>query len=94
MTDEPILACDDVAKHFVEAGTRLDVLTGVNLRVLRGDAGSVRQLDPHSPVENPAFDITPAPLVTALITERGIVDPVAGMHFARRARLNDPQNLK
>lgn len=37
MTDEPILACDDVAKHFVEAGNRLDVLTGVNLRVLRGE---------------------------------------------------------
>ncbi len=37
MTDEPILACDDVRKHFVEAGNRLDVLTGVNLRVLRGE---------------------------------------------------------
>jgi lipoprotein-releasing system ATP-binding protein len=37
MTDEPILACDGVAKHFVEAGNRLDVLTGVNLRVLRGE---------------------------------------------------------
>jgi len=37
MTDEPILACDDVRKHFVEAGHRLDVLTGVNLRVLRGE---------------------------------------------------------
>jgi lipoprotein-releasing system ATP-binding protein len=37
MTDEPILACDDVRKHFVEAGNRLDVLTGVNLRVMRGE---------------------------------------------------------
>jgi len=28
------------------------------------------------PVRNPAFDVTPAELVTALITERGIVQPV------------------
>ncbi|WP_306475986.1 S-methyl-5-thioribose-1-phosphate isomerase [Methyloversatilis sp.] len=76
------------------AAIPIEARHGDELRVLRGDAGSVRQLDPHSPVENPAFDITPAPLVTALITERGIVDPVSGMHFARRARLNDPQNLK
>jgi lipoprotein-releasing system ATP-binding protein len=41
MTDEPILACDDVAKHFVEAGNRLDVLTGVNLRVMRGETLAV-----------------------------------------------------
>ena len=27
-------------------------------------------------VANPAFDVTPAELVTALITERGIVSPV------------------
>ena len=37
MTDEPILACDDVRKHFIEAGNRLDVLKGVNLRVLKGE---------------------------------------------------------
>jgi lipoprotein-releasing system ATP-binding protein len=37
MTDEPILACDDVRKHFIEAGNRLDVLTGVNLRVMKGE---------------------------------------------------------
>jgi methylthioribose-1-phosphate isomerase len=27
-------------------------------------------------VYNPAFDVTPAELVTAIITERGIIDPV------------------
>jgi methylthioribose-1-phosphate isomerase len=27
-------------------------------------------------VANPAFDVTPAELVTALVTERGIVSPV------------------
>jgi methylthioribose-1-phosphate isomerase len=27
-------------------------------------------------VKNPAFDVTPAGLITAIITERGIVPPV------------------
>src|SRR5512135_306007 len=37
MTDQAILACDDVRKHFLEAGNRLDVLTGVDLRVMKGE---------------------------------------------------------
>ena len=37
MTDEEILSCTDVRKHFVEAGSRLDVLKGVELRVARGE---------------------------------------------------------
>ncbi|HEX5649289.1 MAG TPA: ATP-binding cassette domain-containing protein [Steroidobacteraceae bacterium] len=37
MTDQPILACDGVRKHFDEAGQRLEVLQGVELRVLRGE---------------------------------------------------------
>jgi lipoprotein-releasing system ATP-binding protein len=36
MTDE-ILGCVDVCKHFEEAGHRLEVLRGVNLRVGRGE---------------------------------------------------------
>ena len=41
MTDEAILACDDVRKHFEEAGQRLEVLKGVNLRVARGETIAV-----------------------------------------------------
>jgi lipoprotein-releasing system ATP-binding protein len=37
MTDQPILACDGVRKHFDEAGQRLEVLQGVELQVLRGE---------------------------------------------------------
>ena len=37
MTDQPVLACDDVHKHFDEAGQRLEVLKGVELRVMRGE---------------------------------------------------------
>jgi methylthioribose-1-phosphate isomerase len=41
---------------------------------VRGVAG--RQTAPTaSPVFNPAFDVTPAELITAIITERGVVRP-------------------
>jgi methylthioribose-1-phosphate isomerase len=30
---------------------------------------------PDTPVRNPAFDVTPAALVTALVTERGVAEP-------------------
>jgi methylthioribose-1-phosphate isomerase len=46
---------------------------------VRGVAG--RQTAPAaSPVFNPAFDVTPAALITAIITERGVVRPP--YHFA------------
>ncbi len=35
---------------------------------------SVRTTSPDTPVRNPAFDVTPARLVTGLITERGICE--------------------
>jgi lipoprotein-releasing system ATP-binding protein len=37
MTETTILSCDDVRKHFEEAGQRLDVLTGVEMVVNRGE---------------------------------------------------------
>ncbi|MGB5103915.1 MAG: lipoprotein-releasing ABC transporter ATP-binding protein LolD [Steroidobacteraceae bacterium] len=41
MTDTEILACVDVRKHFVEAGQRLDVLTGVDLRIGSGESVAI-----------------------------------------------------
>ena len=41
----------------------------------RGDPCTVRLLTAMSPVANPAFDVTPATLVSGLITERGICAP-------------------
>jgi methylthioribose-1-phosphate isomerase len=38
--------------------------------------GDARFAPPGTPVRNPAFDVTPASLVTALVTERGTVRPV------------------
>ena len=41
--------------------------------VLDGRVVRTRVVSPKSPVANPAFDVTPARLVTGLITERGVV---------------------
>ena len=43
------------------------------------DSGIVRSrvVNPGSPAANPAFDVTPARLVTGLVTERGVVAPGA-----------------
>ncbi len=41
-------------------------------RTAAGDIASVRLVPEDSPVANPAFDVTPARLVTGLITERGV----------------------
>jgi methylthioribose-1-phosphate isomerase len=43
-----------------------------------GQIHRIRVTSPGSPAFNPAFDVTPARLVTALITERGIVRPSEG----------------
>ena len=41
-------------------------------RLLDGRVGTVAIAAPGSPAVNPAFDVTPARLVTGFITERGI----------------------
>lgn len=42
-----------------------------------------KQLTPHGvDIENPAFDITPARYVTAIITERGVVQPPSNQTLA------------
>lgn len=38
---------------------------------------------PDAPVWNPAFDVTPAELVTAIITERGVLEPPFGEAIRR-----------
>ena len=38
-------------------------------------AGGALLTLPGVPVRNPAFDVTPAPLITALVTERGVAAP-------------------
>lgn len=40
-----------------------------------GTRRKIRVASPGSPAMNPAFDVTPASLVTAIITEKGIAEP-------------------
>lgn len=44
--------------------------------VRRAGGGELLTL-PGTPVRNPAFDVTPAELITALVTERGVAAPVS-----------------
>ena len=54
---------------------------GDSIEIEERDADEVRAFGgvattlPGTPVRNPAFDVTPAPLVTALVTERGVARP-------------------
>ena len=44
-------------------------------REVAGVPGGARSCPPARAVHNPAFDVTPARLVTALVTERGVLHP-------------------
>jgi methylthioribose-1-phosphate isomerase len=52
--------------------------SGAEIPIEERDASEVRRVGPHqtapetSPVYNPAFDVTPAALIAAIITERGV----------------------
>jgi methylthioribose-1-phosphate isomerase len=54
---------------------------GEAIEIEERDPGEVRSVAgrlvtlPDTPVRNPAFDVTPAALVTALVTERGVAAP-------------------
>jgi methylthioribose-1-phosphate isomerase len=53
------------------AGTELTTVTG---RAMDGSITTVRIAPSDSPAANPAFDVTPARLISGLITERGVCD--------------------
>jgi methylthioribose-1-phosphate isomerase len=64
--------CDGVAEVPIEerAGEEVSTMTG---RTADGRIETVRIVADGSPVANYGFDVTPARLVTALITERGVI---------------------
>jgi methylthioribose-1-phosphate isomerase len=64
---------DGIAEIPIEErdGTELSRVRG---RTADGDTVEVAILPASSPVANPAFDVTPARLVTGLITERGVCE--------------------
>jgi len=53
------------------AATEVTTMTG---RAMDGSIATVRIVPTASPAANPAFDVTPARLVSGLITERGLCD--------------------
>ncbi|MFF2407474.1 S-methyl-5-thioribose-1-phosphate isomerase [Streptomyces sp. NPDC058092] len=57
-------------------------LTLPQVGVAGGDAGGVLVAPVGTPAYNPAFDITPPELVTAIVTEEGVVSPVTGVGLA------------
>lgn len=64
----------DTSHVMIEERARDEVgqLTGIGAD---GEVASVRIVDQDTAVANPAFDITPARLITGIVTERGIAAP-------------------
>jgi methylthioribose-1-phosphate isomerase len=62
------------------------------------DAAEVTGVPPGSPASNPAFDVTPARLVTALVTERGICvasrEGLLGLFPERRPGYGAPEGAR
>ena len=54
-------------------------------RTADGRVETVRVVPEGSPVANYAFDVTPARLVTGLITERGLLGPIV-LHLRAHSR--------
>jgi len=77
---------DGIAEIPIEErdGSELRCVRG---RTLDGHTVDVTVLPAESPVANPAFDVTPARLVTGLITERGVCEAtragIAGLYPER-----------
>jgi methylthioribose-1-phosphate isomerase len=67
---------DGVADIPIEERSPTEVTT-VTGRAMDGTIATVRVVPSDSPASNPAFDVTPARLVTGLITERGRTDATA-----------------
>ncbi len=64
---------DGVREIPIEARAQAEV-TDIVGRTASGEVVTVRVAAPDSPAANPAFDVTPARLVSGLITERGRCD--------------------
>jgi methylthioribose-1-phosphate isomerase len=90
------LAAHAASVPFVVAGptSSIDLLAvdGDAIEVEERDADEVRHVcdaevvPSGTPVRNPAFDVTPAELVTALVTERGVAAPPAAESVAGLVR--------
>jgi methylthioribose-1-phosphate isomerase len=64
------------------SGSEVTEITSPQVGVAGGEAGGVLVAPVGTPAYNPAFDITPPELVTAIVTEEGVVSPVTGVGLA------------
>ncbi len=82
------LACKDAGIPLIVAApeSTVDVATatGDDIRIeMRGDAevlewGGIRVAPAGARAHNPAFDVTPARLISAIVTERRVIEPSLG----------------
>ncbi|MFJ7497926.1 S-methyl-5-thioribose-1-phosphate isomerase [Streptomyces sp. NPDC097727] len=63
-------------------GNEVTELTSPQIGAAGGDTGGLLVAPAGTPAYNPAFDITPPELVTAIVTEEGAVSPVTGVGLA------------
>ncbi|MEE1809964.1 S-methyl-5-thioribose-1-phosphate isomerase [Streptomyces sp. BE133] len=63
-------------------GNEVTELTSPRIGAAGGDTGGLLVAPAGTPAYNPAFDITPPELVTAIVTEEGAVSPVTGVGLA------------
>lgn len=72
--------------HHIEIEERhADELAWMSGRLASGEVARVNVLPKDAKVANPAFDVTPARLVTGIITEQGVFAP---SHLYKMQRLN------
>ncbi|MEU1124364.1 S-methyl-5-thioribose-1-phosphate isomerase [Streptomyces sp. NPDC005899] len=77
----------DGASIVVEQRSAAEVTQFTPARIAGPGSDAVRGSDPAvapqgAPAYNPAFDITPPELVTAIVTEEGVISPVTGVGLA------------
>jgi methylthioribose-1-phosphate isomerase len=69
-----------------------ELADGSGIAIEERDADEVRSVGgaastlPGTPVRNPAFDVTPAELISALVTERGVAEPPSARAIAALLR--------
>ncbi|WP_327367761.1 S-methyl-5-thioribose-1-phosphate isomerase [Streptomyces sp. NBC_01217] len=63
-------------------GNEVTELTSPQVGVVGEESGGLLVAPVGTPAYNPAFDITPPELVTAIVTEEGAVSPVTGVGLA------------
>jgi methylthioribose-1-phosphate isomerase len=80
------LSCPDGA-HIPIEQRKSDEVRGVE-----GSFGSIRWSPGDAPTFNPAFDVTPRALISALVLDRGIVRRGMALEELARAELRGPES--